>query len=140
MNSGTPEGTQDEFGVNWILPASISSLSFFITSLAHCFKLGLERSPNRKLCTGLTKGWPGSWRTGRAEPGTGGNAPPNGCVHPPGPDCRLGTELDCAAAGAASANAPPTISRSLDASPAIVSSSAESVRGRQSGRQAIWNY
>jgi len=33
MNIGTPAGTQEEFGVNWILPASISSLSFFIASL-----------------------------------------------------------------------------------------------------------
>ena len=59
-------------------------------------------------------------------PGTGKeNAPPeDGCVHPPGPDCRLGTELVCAAAGAASANAPPTTSRSLDANLAIVPSLA----------------
>jgi hypothetical protein len=83
-------GRQEEFAVNWILPASISSLSFFITFLAHCFRLGLEMSPNRKLCTALTKGWPGSWRTGMAEPRTGGNSPPKGCVQPPGPDWKLG--------------------------------------------------
>src|SRR5258708_31195417 len=94
---GTPAGTQDEFGVNWILPASISSLSFFIASLTHCFRLGLEMSPNRKLTPAATKMWPGSWRTGRADPCTGGNGPPKGCVHPPGPALEFGGELRCAA-------------------------------------------
>ena len=39
--------------MNAILPLVISSLSFFITSLAHGFRLGLEISPNLKLTTGL---------------------------------------------------------------------------------------
>src|SRR6516162_10015160 len=125
MNTGTPEGRQDEFAVNWILPASISSLSFFITTLAHCLSLGLEMSPNRKLTTGLTKGWRGSCCTGRAEPFTTGNAPPNGCVHPPGPDWKFGALAGCAAVAAANAktiaSAPPAISRCLDANLIIVS-------------------
>src|SRR5258708_28126387 len=109
----------------WILPPSISWLSFFITSLAHCFRLGLERSPNRKLTTGLTKGWLGSWRTGRAEPCTAGKAPPKGCVHPPGPDWKLGTWAGSASAGAASAETsasrPAAMSKGLDADLIIVS-------------------
>src|SRR6516164_4725526 len=125
MNTGTPEGRHDEFAVNWILPASISSLSFFITSLAHCLRLGLEMSPNRKLATGLAKGWRESCCTGRAEPCTAGNAPPNGCVHPPGPDWRFGTFAGCAAAGAANADkiasTPLAMSRGFDADLIIVS-------------------
>src|SRR5215467_674961 len=125
MNMGTPVGRQEEFAVNWILPASISWLSFFITSLAHCFRLGLERSPNRKLTTGLTKGWLGSWRTGRAEPCTAGKAPPKGCVHPPGPDWKSGTWAGCALTRAASAETsaspPPAMSKGLDADLIIVS-------------------
>src|SRR6185436_7967652 len=49
MNPGTPPGLHDERGVNAILPASTSSLSFFMTSLAHCFRLGLLMSPTRNV-------------------------------------------------------------------------------------------
>jgi hypothetical protein len=45
--SGIPLGTQDELDWNAIFPASISSVSFFITSLTHGFRLGLLRSPIR---------------------------------------------------------------------------------------------
>src|SRR5258706_15700876 len=131
---GMPAGTQDELGWKPTLPASISSLSFFITSLAHCFRLGLERSPNRKLPTGLTKGWLGSWRRGRAEPCTAGKAPPKGCVHPPGPDWKLGTWAGCASAGAASAetsaSVPAAMSRSLNADLIIVSLPVPSLQRR----------
>src|SRR5882724_3989787 len=44
---GTPAALQEERAVKANFPASTSSLSFFIASFAHCFRLGLLMSPMR---------------------------------------------------------------------------------------------
>ncbi len=41
---GTPAGLHEERAVKANLPARTSSLSFFITSFAHCLRLGLLMS------------------------------------------------------------------------------------------------
>src|SRR5258705_11550924 len=95
---GMPLGRQDERAWNAIFPRSISSLSFFITSLAHGFRLGLERSPIRHVAPWLMKGCPGSWTTGEGEPGTGGNVEPPPWIHPPSPAEKTGGAGDLALA------------------------------------------
>ena len=120
-----PLGTQDERGWNAILPAWISSLSFFITCLTQSLRLGLERSPIRQLAAWLMKGCAGSWTTGEGKPLTGGNVAPPSCTHPPSPPERSGGEDDCAPAPATNADEmrTPPVSKSFDkADPAIDSS------------------
>src|SRR5688572_10104448 len=102
---GMPLGTHDERAWNAIFPRSISSLSFFMTSFTHGFRLGLERSPIRQLAAWLTKGWPGSWTTGEGEPSTGGNVAPPSWTHPILPAEKSGGEADCALATTATASA-----------------------------------
>src|SRR6266446_4695288 len=99
-----PLGRQDERAWKAIFPWSISSLSFFITSLTHGFRLGLERSPIRQLCPWLMKGCFGSWTTGEAEPSTGGKVAPSVWTHPPSPPDRSGGEAGCAATAATQAS------------------------------------
>src|SRR6202140_4597064 len=88
---GTPLGTQVALGWKAIFPASISSVSFFINSLTHGFRLGLARSPIRQAVPRPgVKGWPGSWRTGDGEPGTGWKPVPRGWTQPPSPPDKSG--------------------------------------------------
>src|SRR5215475_11642457 len=80
---GTPAALHDDRAVKANLPASTSSLSFFITSFAHCFRLELLMSPMRWVgCCPVMRdssfeiyGWAGSCPTGFGEPGTGRSAP-----------------------------------------------------------------
>src|SRR5579864_7037993 len=52
---GTPAAWQEERAVKANLPASTASLSFFITSFAHCFRLGLLMSEMRWVgCSWVT--------------------------------------------------------------------------------------
>src|SRR5215472_7010194 len=93
---GMPAGRQDEPGWNAILPASISSVSFCINSLTHGFRLGLLRSPIRQAVPRPgVKGWPGSWRTGDGEPGTGWKPVPRGWTQPPSPPDKSGGCAGC---------------------------------------------
>src|SRR5207244_5347424 len=80
---GTPAGRQEERAVKANFPASTWSLSFFITSFAHCFRLGLLMSPMRWVgCCPVMRDssfemylWAGSCPIGFGEPGTGRGAP-----------------------------------------------------------------
>src|SRR6516162_983765 len=92
---GMPAHRQDEPGWKAILPASISSVSFFINSLTHGLRLGLLRSPIRQAvpCPGV-KGWRGSWTTGDGEPGTGWKPVPRGWTQPPSPPDKSGGGAD----------------------------------------------
>src|SRR5437016_1370696 len=81
MKPGTPSGTQLEPAVNATLPASTSSLPFFMCSFTHGFRFGLLRSAIRKvgcLPTPLgTKGYLASWVRGPGErSGTGSKKGP----------------------------------------------------------------
>src|SRR5262249_46249353 len=93
---GMPAGRQDEPGWKAILPASISSVSFFINSLTHGLRFGLLRSPIRQAvpCPGV-KGWRGSWPAGDGEPGTGWKPGPRGWTQPPSPPDKSGVGAPC---------------------------------------------
>src|SRR5258706_11309570 len=82
MKKGTPAGTQLDCAVKALfLPASISSMSFFMESFTQGIRFGLERSAIRNVGCLLgplgTKGCAGSLTTGGRRPGTGSmNGPP----------------------------------------------------------------
>src|SRR5262245_45117131 len=97
MKPGTPNGMQLDPAVKPILPASTSSLPFFMCSLTQGFRFGLLRSLIRKVGwppTPLgTKGYFGSCVTGPgSRPGTDSkNGPlPFSPTHPTFPDEKSG--------------------------------------------------
>src|SRR5215475_2566355 len=97
MKPGTPNGMQLDPAVKPILPASTSSLPFFMCSLTQGFRFGLLRSLIRKVGwppTPLgTKGYFGSCVTGPgSRPGTDSkNGPlPFSPTHPTLPDEKSG--------------------------------------------------
>src|SRR6267142_2476560 len=129
LKAGTPAGLQEERALKAILPASTSSLSFFMISLAHDFRLGLARSPIGNVgCLPWvmpmlkTWGWAGSVVMGLGEPGTAMNSPCAGpTVHPIPPEEKSG--VGCAApltidTEARTAHAPASSPR-LEANPDI---------------------
>src|ERR1051326_4298497 len=91
---GTPVGRHDALALNCSLPLSSSSTAFFMTSFAHCFILGLDRSG---IChvRPRTNGRLGSCQVGGADPGTGGNTTPKSCSQSSGPSCKRGAERGC---------------------------------------------
>src|ERR1700730_14027149 len=99
-NPGTPAGMQLWLGVKATLPASTSSLSFFMISLAHGFRFGLVRSAIRwvgcRPCPLGTKGYFGSLVTGGTRPGTGRKSPTP--IHPTvGSQEKMGGVVFCCA-------------------------------------------
>src|SRR5258708_1636947 len=99
MKKGTPAGTQLDCGVKALfLPASTSSMSFFMCSFTHGFRFGLERSAIRKVGGLLVplgrKGGAGSLRTGGGRRGGGwkNGPPPLKPTHPARFDEKSGME------------------------------------------------
>src|SRR5712671_6269326 len=127
---GTPDGMQLELGVKAILPASTSSLSFFMISFAQGFRFGLVRSAIREVgcrpCPLLgTKGYFGSLVTGGTRPGTGRKSPTP--IHPTvrSQEKMGGAGVCCATAGTVHAamrpaTMPPASARSLKVNKDIV--------------------
>src|SRR6516165_8084881 len=123
MKKGTPAGTQLDCGVNALFfPASTSSMSLFMCSFTHGFRLGLERSAIRKvgcLPTPLgTKGYAGSLTTGGGRrPGTGSKngPPPLSPTHPARFDEKSGGAAFCCATADAIGAAPMRPTRMLPA-------------------------
>src|SRR5713101_8399413 len=110
MKPGTPAGRQLERAVKAILPASTSSLSFFIRSFTHGFRFGLLRSAIRKVGWAPvplgTNGCAGSLVTGGRRPGTGRKPgpPPPIPTHPNWFEEKSGgVAFCCAEAGAVGA-------------------------------------
>src|ERR1700738_1532095 len=106
MKPATPAGRQLERAVKATLPASTSSLSFFIRSFTHGFRFGLLRSAIRKVGWALvplgTKGCAGSLGRGGKRPGTGAKLgpPPPTPTHPTWFEEKSGgAALCCATAG-----------------------------------------
>src|ERR1700730_12116528 len=122
MKPGTPAGMQLEPAVNATLPASTSSLSFFMRSFTHGFRFGLPRSAIRYAGwppTPLgTKGCAGSWVTGGGRPGTGSKKgpPPLSPTHPALSDEKSGGAAFCCATACAIGGAATTPTRMLPAS------------------------
>src|SRR6266853_1217 len=117
MKKGTPDGQQLDCAVKaGFLPARISSVSFFICSLTHGFRFGLDRSGIRKVgCTPKpaplgTKGYFESLTTGPGSrlPGTGSKngPPPLNPTQPTKLDEKSGSVAFCCAAADVTSAAP----------------------------------
>src|ERR1700686_4884715 len=122
MKKGTPAGTQLDCGVKALfLPASTSSISFFMCSFTHGFRFGLDRSAIRKVGGLLvplgTKGCAGSLTTGGRRPGTGSKngPPPLKPTHPVRFDEKSGAGAFCCATAGAIGAAPIRPVRTLPA-------------------------
>src|SRR5262249_2169691 len=118
MKPGTPAGMQLWLGGNAILPASTSSLSFFITSFTHGFRFGFLRSAIRQGgCRPLplgTNGYFGSLVSGGTLPGTGRNSPIP--IHPTVRSQEKAGGVACACASTGTAHAPARAITMLPAS------------------------
>src|SRR5438477_4521731 len=123
MKPGTPSGTQLEPAVKPILPASTSSLPFFICSFTQGFRFGWLRSEIRNVgCPPApfgTKGYFGSCVTGAGcRPGTASKKGPLPLspTHPTLLDGKSGGAAFCCASGCAIGVAAMSPTRMLPAS------------------------